>query len=64
MAFAFEELRIILGTVLRRLSFEPVPGHATKITRRGITLVPSDGALLIARPRARRRDVDASPATA
>jgi cytochrome P450 len=64
MAFAFEELRVILGTVLRRLQLEPVPGHTTKITRRGITLVPSDGALMIARPRARHRDVAAPPATA
>ena len=67
-SFALFEMRTVLQTLVSHVRLEaPEPG-AERISRRAITLSPSRGAHLIARPRAMgasaRRSRAAAPAAA
>lgn len=43
MAFALQEARVVLATMLRQWTVRPVPGHRTRVERRSITLAPAEG---------------------
>ncbi len=51
MAFALFEAKVVLATLVASRRIERVPGHTTKVTRRAITLAPSQGMPLVLRPR-------------
>jgi len=44
MAFALFEMRVVLATVLNRVTFAPQPDRRVRIQRRGLFLAPSDRA--------------------
>jgi cytochrome P450 len=44
MAFALFEMRVVLATMLHRVTFAPQPGRNARIQRRGLFLAPSDRA--------------------
>ena len=48
MAFALFEMRIVLQTIVPRVTLSLVDGEA-KVVRRGITLAPSGGTRVVAR---------------
>jgi cytochrome P450 len=45
MAFALYEMKIVLGTMLRRVRLRPTT-HTTRPVRRGVTLAPEGGAMI------------------
>jgi cytochrome P450 len=46
-AFALQEMRIVLGELLRRRLPGPAPGYAPRVVRRGVTFAPSRGLPLL-----------------
>lgn len=48
MAFAIYEMKIVLATILSRVSLSRAPGERVKVVRRGITLSPSGGMPVVA----------------
>jgi cytochrome P450 len=52
MAFALYEMKIVLATILQRRSLTLAGDASDRVTRRAITLAPSDGVRVVARPRA------------
>ncbi len=48
MAFALYEMKVILGEMVGSLKFQPSPGYAPRVARRGITFAPSEGMPVIA----------------
>jgi len=46
MAFALYEMKVVLSTLFARVRLARSPGAESRPVRRGITLVPSDGALM------------------
>ncbi len=60
MPFALYEIRLALAVMLRRVALRAVPGVVTRVVRRSITFVPSDGMPVISRRR--RVDAHAEPA--
>ena len=43
MAFALYEMKMVVATVLSRVVLRLAPGAAVSVTRRAITLTPTDG---------------------
>ncbi len=63
-AFAELEMRVVLETVLRERTLEPVSGRAERITRRNVTFSPRNGTQVrattrVAQPRRERQPVPA-----
>jgi cytochrome P450 family 110 len=46
MPLALYEMKIVLGTLLRRYAFEPIPGETVRPVRRSVTVAPSGGTRL------------------
>ncbi len=43
MAFASYEMKIVLATILARVTLGAAPGKPVRMVRRGVTLAPSGG---------------------
>jgi cytochrome P450 len=50
MAFASYEMKIVLATILARMTIGKAPGKPIRLVRRGITFAPSGGMPVVARP--------------
>jgi cytochrome P450 len=50
MAFASYEMKIVLATILSRMTVGKAPGKEVRLVRRGITFAPSGGMPIVARP--------------
>lgn len=51
MAFAMYEMKVVLATILANVDLTRAPGPPSRLVRRGITLAPSGGMRLVAKPR-------------
>jgi cytochrome P450 len=55
-AFAEMEMRVVLGTILRRFELRPVGRRAERVARRNVTFSPRNGTRVIARQRVTRNE--------
>ncbi len=63
-SFAEMEMRVVLETILRRTSLEPVGRRAERVTRRNVTFSPRNGTIVRSRRRAGRTTTLVAPAPA